>query len=149
VFEVNNHGLRTGGGQPLEPRPILLGENDDVLARLMKDLFEDAGYSVERFHTGPEIIEQIMKHHPDVVLLNRVLPALNGDVVAAMLKDILGLRMVPLILYDGSGLHLERRQFPGVTRFVESTTALEVLRVVQTLPLKKWNPAVSSGFQQG
>jgi DNA-binding response OmpR family regulator len=125
-----------GSGNRAQRIGILLGEDDDILAGLVIRHLEEAGYGVRRVKTGPQVVEQFVIQHADLVLLNRVMPGLNGDVAAGMLKDLLGPRMIPVVLYDASGVLDNRQHFPGVAKFVPSAAPLELLRVVQSVAVR-------------
>lgn len=59
------------------------------------------GYSVITASSGTETIERARNEHPDLIVLDVVMPAPNGYEVAAILKSDQELRYTPIVLLTG------------------------------------------------
>jgi DNA-binding response OmpR family regulator len=68
------------------PKTILLVEDDPSLALGLVDALEFEGFRVLHAAKGSEAIEQARKHTPDCVILDLMLPDLNGYQVCEQLR---------------------------------------------------------------
>jgi DNA-binding response OmpR family regulator len=77
---------------------ILVVDDEDSVADLVAVALECAGHRVERAATGPEALDRIAAHAPDLVVLDVVLPGLGGMDV---LREVRRTSRVPVILLSG------------------------------------------------
>jgi DNA-binding response OmpR family regulator len=74
---------------------ILLVEDEEKLARFTELELVHEGYRVEKSGNGREALELALKNHYDLILLDIMLPGLNGlEVLRRLLKE----KQVPVIL---------------------------------------------------
>ena len=66
---------------------ILLIEDDETLVRAYKDHFMRAGYDVGISLDGEDALEKVKIFHPDLILLDILMPKLDGISVLIKLKD--------------------------------------------------------------
>ena len=67
---------------------LLLVDDDVKLCRLVRDYLEPMGYSVTVAHTGPDGLEMAVGTEFDAVILDVMLPAINGlDVCKSVRKE--------------------------------------------------------------
>ena len=74
---------------------VLLIDDDRKLCRLIKDYLEPMGYDVSAVHTGPQGVEQAAAQVWNVVILDVMLPGLDGFEV---LKQIRRSSDVPVLM---------------------------------------------------
>lgn len=74
---------------------ILLAEDDDQLRMLIRDELEDEGYEVEACADGQEAIDNFSKAKYDLCLLDIMMPAKDGFMVARKIRKQTD--MVPII----------------------------------------------------
>ncbi len=67
---------------------ILLIEDDEALSRMMRLQLEHAGYQVTACQTGTSGLQAARESEPDVILLDILLPDMDGWVVCEGLKKI-------------------------------------------------------------
>ena len=67
---------------------ILLIEDDEALSRMMRLQLEHAGYQVTACQTGTSGLQAARESEPDVILLDILLPDMDGWVVCEELKKI-------------------------------------------------------------
>ncbi|MCP4640974.1 MAG: response regulator [bacterium] len=78
-----------------------LKENVTLLARLL----EPRGYRVHAAYSGEEALESVSQSPPDVVLLDLVMPGLDGFQVCERLKGDGATRHIPVIIVTGLAEH--------------------------------------------
>ena len=99
---------------------IMVVEDDFDLARVIIESFERRGIETLHAATGREAIELTSRHKPDLLILDLVLPELDGFAVVDWLRDSEELRNVPLIVYSAADPSPEERQrlTLGATHFL-------------------------------
>jgi len=78
--------------------PILIVEDDVFLADLYRTKFELEGFDVYTAYDGEKGLELVGKKRPAVILLDLILPKLNGFVVLENIKKDKKLKDIPVIL---------------------------------------------------
>ena len=69
-------------------RPVLVVEDDKKMARVVKVYLEDAGYKVIHCENGGDAMEIAAKECPLLVVLDLMLPDINGEKVLHEIKEI-------------------------------------------------------------
>lgn len=82
---------------------ILLVEDDAFLAELYTTKFSEVDYDITVAEDGEQGLEAIKRLKPDLVLLDIVLPRLDGLTVLKTLKETEGLKAIPVILLTNLG----------------------------------------------
>jgi signal transduction histidine kinase/CheY-like chemotaxis protein len=77
---------------------ILIVDDDDSIRSLLHQEFSDAGYLIEEATNGKEALEKIRKNKPDLVILDVMMPEMNGFDVAAILKNDPQTMDIPIIV---------------------------------------------------
>jgi DNA-binding response OmpR family regulator len=65
---------------------ILAADDDPDILEINSTVLRNAGYDVYEAATGEECLEQIRQHHPDLVLLDVILPDMTGIEVCRKIK---------------------------------------------------------------
>ena len=63
------------------PKKVLIIDDDQDMREISQRVIESAGYQFMEATNGREGLEMILDQHPDLVLLDFVMPALNGEQV--------------------------------------------------------------------
>ena len=78
-------------------RKILLVEDEESLRLLYKEELESDGYEVLTAPNGKEALRQLEKGKPDLIILDIVMPVMNG---MEALEQIMGReRTIPIIIH--------------------------------------------------
>lgn len=70
-----------------QPRRILLVEDDDALANVYVTRLEVEGFDVRRVNNGEEALAAALNYHPDLVLLDVMMPKVSGFDVLDILRN--------------------------------------------------------------
>jgi DNA-binding response OmpR family regulator len=85
---------------------ILIVEDDPTLCLAMTKALRAAGYEIVSAKTGDEAIDAVFVHSPDVVLLDVMLPGMNGfEVLAALRKHDAEL---PIVMITAKGTESDK-----------------------------------------
>lgn len=77
---------------------ILLTEDDKVQAKVSRESLESAGYDVITAEDGKSAIKIAKTQHVDIILLDRILPDMDGNEVCRWLKLDKDTRSIPVIM---------------------------------------------------
>lgn len=84
---------------------VLMIDDDVKLCRLVKDYLEMMGFAVESAHTGPDGLEKVAKGNYQAVILDVMLPGMDGFEV---LKQIRRVSTVPVLMLTALGDESDR-----------------------------------------
>lgn len=79
-------------------KKILIVEDEESLLKLESILLTTKGYLVRGATTGLAALEAVDKEHPDLILLDAMLPELDGFEVCAKLKGDPQTQHIPIVL---------------------------------------------------
>lgn len=92
---------------------ILLVDDDPDLVEMYKDFLEPQHYRVYAAYNGEEALMQAVKELPDLIILDIVMPKMNGYEVIGRLKENRDTCEIPVIVLTGYGLDQERLNYLG------------------------------------
>lgn len=84
------------------PKTVLLVEDDEMLNAMYKAKFEKEGYTVLTAFNGSEGVKQVEANGPDIVLLDIIMPKMDGFVALKKIKKGPN-KDVPVILLTNLG----------------------------------------------
>jgi len=92
------------------PRRRILVVDDNVdAAEALGELLRDYGHEVATAHDGPQALDHVRLHRPEIVLLDISMPEMDGYEVARRIRGELGLGDALLIALTGYGEDRHRR----------------------------------------
>lgn len=116
---------------------IILVEDDAFLAELYVTKFSELGYEMTVAQDGKKGLELVESMKPDIVLLDIVLPQLDGLAVLRTLKANEGLKMIPVVLLTNLGQKddVERGMALGAAAYIIKAhfTPTEVVAKVEEI----------------
>jgi DNA-binding response OmpR family regulator len=77
---------------------ILLMEDDVAIASMYKIKFEQAGFNVTIFDNGADGLEYAKKAKPDIILLDVMMPQLDGFAVLEEIRSDISNTNIPVIM---------------------------------------------------
>ena len=81
---------------------VLLVEDDDATRRLMEDSLTEAGFDVVSASHGGEALRMLNREVPDLIVLDLMLPWINGIEVLATVRQQPQLASVPVLVATGT-----------------------------------------------
>ena len=81
-----------------QPATILLAEDDRILRKAGEATLKKRGYAVIAAVDGEDALAKARAHKPDLILLDVIMPKLQGFEVLASLKSDAATRDIPVIM---------------------------------------------------
>lgn len=117
-------------------KKVLLIEDDQVLQEMYRDKFSHDGFEIQIAENGKGGIDKMKSFHPDLILLDLILPDITGFSILDAIKDDSEINNIPVIVLsniyaDGEDLVKNK----GVKAFLlkANTTPDEIVEKVKYL----------------
>ncbi|HZP73954.1 MAG TPA: response regulator transcription factor [Gaiellaceae bacterium] len=118
---------------------ILVVEDDEEIADLMRDFLEAEGFSVRHAATGRETSEELARSRPDLVLLDVMLPDESGFEICRRLRLDSAVPVLFLSARDGDADKIRGLGLGGDDYIVKSATPAEVVARIKAV-LRRTSP---------
>ena len=80
-------------------RPLALVVDDELVVRIVvREVLELSGHEVCEAENGPQALERFIEYRPDIVLLDIMMPGMDGFTACAQLRDLVGGSRVPILI---------------------------------------------------
>jgi|SRR5579859_3541277 len=89
---------QASNGECAEPKHILVVDDDPGIRRVLGDLFVGEGYQVSEAADGAGALECLRAVHPDVVVLDLMMPNMNGWEFVQRCPRGAGCRTLPIVV---------------------------------------------------
>jgi two-component system alkaline phosphatase synthesis response regulator PhoP len=87
---------------------ILVVEDDADIAALIGHYLEKAGHRVDRISAGPEVLPRLRKVPADLVILDLMLPGMDGLIVCQAMRADATIAQTPIIMLTARGEESDR-----------------------------------------
>jgi two-component system, OmpR family, response regulator ArlR len=89
---------------PAEPKKILIIEDEKPMARALELKLTHAGFDVLEAKNGEEGLDVALREHPDLILLDIIMPVMDGVTMLNKLRhDSWGTKVAVIMLTNLSG----------------------------------------------
>ena len=110
---------RFGGLSVAEPARILIVEDDLSIAGLLTEALSDEGYTVRHYTDGAAAIEHLDEFRPHLILLDLMLPGMDGWAFRAAQRQLPGdAASIPVVVVTAARDATERTASMAVTAVV-------------------------------
>jgi|AntRauTorckE6833_2_1112554.scaffolds.fasta_scaffold45968_2 DNA-binding response OmpR family regulator len=102
-------------------RHLLIADDDHFITKIFKEKFEAAGYRVSSADNGESVIEALKENKPDAILLDLILPDMNGVGVLQFIRSNKDLADLPVIVVSNSSYFsgmVQAAWHAGATHFI-------------------------------
>ncbi len=101
-------------------RSVLLVEDDPPTAKVMTEMLEQLGYSSEWVASGDKVLEMVSSSRFDVIMLNLVMPDIDGFTVLQRLESLMPHLLHRVLITTGMPTkyleELDRKQICGIVK---------------------------------
>ncbi|MBI3003740.1 MAG: response regulator [candidate division NC10 bacterium] len=100
---------------------VLVIDDDPTMIEMVKDFLESHGYHVIPARSGEEAVKKAAVSKPDVLILDVMMPGIDGYETCRQLKKEAGLSGVPVIMFTaGADPRFNKRAFEAGADFCVS-----------------------------
>ena len=92
----------------MHEQKIYLVEDDENIRELVKCTLESFSYQVDAFETAEEMLSQAKKTLPDLILLDIMLPGMDGIAALRILKENPATEPVPVIMLTAKNSEIDK-----------------------------------------
>lgn len=83
------------------PTKILVADDSELILRMATDLLSEAGYKVITAGDGSTALRRIEEEHPDLVVLDLLMPRMTGFDVLREIRQNDRLKTIPVLIMSG------------------------------------------------
>ncbi len=92
------------------PCPVLLVEDDAPIRAITRNILEKEGWKVSEAENGREALECMKRERPSLILLDLMMPEMDGFEFAAQVRMHPEWRSIPIVVLTAKDLSAEERQ---------------------------------------
>jgi len=97
---------------------VLLCDDDPSVRTVVKAKLEQQGYQAMTVGSGEETVKQAAQQLPDAILLNLMMPGMNGWETLAALKEQVNTQDIPVIILSGLFPNARKATYPQVKDWI-------------------------------
>jgi DNA-binding response OmpR family regulator len=129
----------------MTPARILVVDDEPNITHLIRQLLENRGYLVSEAYDGQGALDLVAKQPPDLILLNVVMPVMDGFEVCRRLKGADSTKHIPILFisgqyseeyvvqgYDLGADHYVTKPFSAEILFAQIRRSLKTVASLQT-----------------
>jgi len=124
---------------PTSTKKILVVEDEDILLQGLETALKQEGFQVVKAKNGQEGLQVATSEKPDLILLDILMPVMNGTSMLKNLRNIPEFKILPVIMLTNAGSVDNIREtvtYDGASAFlIKSNTSIQeiVAQVNSTL----------------
>ncbi|NJR65969.1 MAG: response regulator [Leptolyngbyaceae cyanobacterium CRU_2_3] len=109
---------------------ILVVDDDEPMRILLRDVLENIGYQVIEVGNGQDGLEVCKRVYPDLIVLDCMMPVMDGLTFCQELRTTLGAASVPVLMITGlTDLEIIDRAFAvGITDYIVKPVSISIIR---------------------
>ena len=115
-------------------RRVLLVDDDTANLEVLGDILRAEGYAVVSARNGAEAMACLLNAQPDIVMLDYVMPTMDGATMAAKLKGDDATRQIAILMTSGLPEDMVRPRCQLYDAFLQKPYEVDdVLRTIERL----------------
>lgn len=103
VFSGKKENAQKVPATPFPPKKILVVEDDQMLRDFYVELLQQQGYAVLQATNGQEGFDTIVAQKPNLVLLDLMMPIMDGKAMLHTIRQIPEFKNLPVIVLTNAG----------------------------------------------
>jgi len=109
-YEEAGMGERLKTSQAAAETRVLVVDDEPDQVTLISKILREEGYQIAKAYDGQQAIESVKRSRPDLIILDLIMPNVNGFEVIEYLKGGEGTRQIPIIVLTGQELTKKQTQ---------------------------------------
>lgn len=112
------------------PKHILVVDDDAPILEAMEVLFQESGYRVSTLNNPSNIVQEVTRLKPDLILLDLLLSGADGRDIVRQLKAEVHTQGIPVVLMSADTYIKEKSGEVPVAAYVKKPFDIEELELV-------------------
>jgi CheY-like chemotaxis protein len=115
-------------------KSIIVADDDPDILSIVSMSLETQGYAVHKATNGREAVDLAIEHHPDLILMDMMMPVMSGYEAVVELKANEDTREIPVVGLSAKAMatDMERATEAGIDGYITKPFRIaQVLSVVQ------------------
>jgi CheY-like chemotaxis protein len=133
---------------------VLVIDDDSKMCELVSSVLDPFGFEVLRAYDGKEGLQMVLTERPDLIILDLIMPEMNGFEVLERIREEPSLRNIPVFIITGKELdQSEKKRLTGqITSLIEKgdfskeKLVAEVSRLINFHKANESSPYLGSGI---
>jgi CheY-like chemotaxis protein len=121
---------------------LLIVDDEVAIVEALQDVLAGEGYEVDTAYNGAEGLKRMTAVRPDLVLLDMMMPVMDGRELLHRMRQEDGLKAVPVIVMSAGRVAEEERRMSS--RFLAKPFELDVLLATIAEELERAAPPPSA-----
>ena len=115
-------------------RRILVVDDEYGMAEILSEILTGAGFDTVTASNGAQALERVKDRRPDLVLLDYMMPIMNGPTMFRILRADPENASIPVIMMSAVEESVVRASCPGISGFLRKPFELNaLLKVVESV----------------
>lgn len=134
-------GTPGASGDATHARLVLVADDEAAIRDLVSDVLAEAGFRTIRASDGSEVLPLALKYHPALIVLDVIMPKLDGYTTMPRLRNNRSTRDIPVIILTGQPGPLYRTLSAGLGAMAHVTKPFSPRQLMDTVDQVLQNPA--------
>ncbi|XXF77810.1 response regulator [Myxococcaceae bacterium GXIMD 01537] len=104
---------------------LLIVDDEVAIVEALQDVLSGEGYEVDMAFNGAEGLKRMREQRPDLVLLDMMMPVMDGRELLHLMREDPALRPIPVIVMSAGRISEEERRLSS--RFLAKPFELDTL----------------------
>jgi CheY-like chemotaxis protein len=110
-----------------EPKHILIVDDDSDIREAFSQILEFEGYMVATASNGKEALEKLKQFKPSLILLDLMMPVMNGKQFRDKQKSDLEISQIPVVVLTADNQNQDRQTISDVNGYLKKPVRLDTL----------------------
>ena len=126
---------------------VLVVDDEDVIVEVLALVLSSEGYDVHTQSSGAGAVEWLRAHDCDLVLLDFMMPGMDGGAVGDAVRALPGGARIAIVMSSALPERRVRERFPGYDAFLQKPYEMEHLLMVleRLLPVRPAEGSARNG----
>jgi len=94
---------------------VLIVDDEERAVKLLESFLENENYQLSEAYSGRDAFQQAEKNHPSLIVLDMMMPEMDGYEVIKRLKQQSGTKDIPILIVSSSQIDKEQQAIKGLT----------------------------------
>jgi CheY-like chemotaxis protein len=99
---------------------ILIIDDNELQLNYLTDLLKGHGFRTHTLQEGAQAIEVIRKIQPKLIILDIMMPGIDGFTILKKIREDQNIKLIPVIIYTGKAYQVDQKKalFLGANSFL-------------------------------